>query len=212
ELAVVEQEAQLAAIEGVSFFVPDFMKQIVAELTFQARSSPDVSHASGVSVRMTISNYETLAANALRRALRHGDGQAVPRISDMRALRASTRGKIEFEYAASNRNEDEILEELSKRATKVVFDAVAGDLGVYKPIVDAFDKGWMVEVTDMTSAKEFVAGMDKIEGLRAAALKLSGGDSAPRIASAIELILEGLHLSNKLNKTSSERGVMYGNK
>jgi magnesium chelatase subunit I len=210
ELRVVEQEAHVVALEGAQIFVPDFMKKIVAELTFQARSSPDVSHASGVSVRMSISNYETLVANALRRALRHGDGQAVPRISDLRALRASTRGKIEFEYAASNRNEDEILDELWKRATKLVFDAVAGDISAYKPIVDAFDKGWMAEVSDMTPAKEFVEGMDKIEGLRAAALTLSGGDSAPRIASAIEFILEGLHLSNKLNKTTSEHGAVYG--
>jgi len=169
-----------------------------------------VSHASGVSVRMTISNYETLVANALRRAMRHGDGQAVPRISDLRALTASTQGKIEFEYAASHRNEGEIVDELWKRAIKVVFDAVAGDVAKYQPIVQAFEKGWMVELTDQTRAKEFVEGMDKIEGLRAAALQLSGGDAAPRIASAIELLFEGLHLGNKLNKTLSDRGAVYG--
>jgi magnesium chelatase subunit I len=212
ELRVVEQEAQLAAFEGVQIFVPEFMKNIVAELTFQARSSPDVSHASGVSVRMSISNHETLVSNSLRRALRHGDGQAVPRISDLRALRASTRGKIEFEYAASNRNDDDILDDLWKRATKVVWDSVAGDMAAYKPIIEAFDKGWNVEITDMTPAKEFVEGMDKITGLKAAALKLSGGDSAPRIASAIELIFEGLHLGNKLNKKVSEHGATYGHK
>jgi magnesium chelatase subunit I len=212
ELRIVEQEAHTASIEGVQTFLPDFMKKIVAELTFQARSSPDVSQASGVSVRMTISNYETLVANALRRAMRHGDGLAVPRVSDLRALRASTRGKIEFEYAASNRNEDEILDDLVKRATKKVFDSVAGDLAPYKSIIDAFDKGWMVEITDMTPAKEFADGMDKIAGLREAALKLAGSDAPPRVASAIELIFEGLHLSNKLNKTLSEHGVAYGHK
>jgi magnesium chelatase subunit I len=161
---------------------------------------------------MSIANYETLAANALRRAMRYGDGEAVPRISDLQALRASTRGKLEFELAANHRSEDEIILDLTKRATKVVFDAVAGDQAVLKPILTAFDKGWMVEVTDMTPAKEFVAGMDQIEGLRAAALRLSGGDSAPRIAAAIELIFEGLHLSNKLNKKLSDQGVVYGHK
>jgi magnesium chelatase subunit I len=210
ELRVVEQEANLASVEGVQIYVPDFMKQIVAEFTLQARSSPDVSHASGVSVRMSISNYETLVANALRRAMRHGDGQAVPRISDLRALRASTQGKIEFEYAAGHRNENEIFDELWKRATKVVFDSVARDVSAYQPIVDAFDKGWMVEVTDLTPAREFLDGLGNIAGLRPAALALAGGDSAPRIASAVELIFEGLHLSNKLNKTVSDRGVAYG--
>lgn len=212
ELRVVEQEAQIAAAPEVSIFIPEFMRQIVAELTLQARSSPDVSQASGVSVRMSIANYETLAANALRRALRHGDTEAVPRISDLRALVASTRGKLELELAADHKNEEEIVNELSKRATKVVFDAVAGDLSAYKSILAAFDKGWMVEVSDMTPAKEFVSGMDQIEGLRAAASRLAGGDSAPRIAAAIELIFEGLHLGNKLNKKLSEQGAVYGHK
>jgi magnesium chelatase subunit I len=210
ELAVVEQEAHVAGIEGVQIFVPAFMKRLITEITFQARTSPDVSQASGVSVRLSISNYETLIANSLRRAMRHGDGQAVPRVSDLGALRSSIMGKIEFEYAASSRSEDEIMEELVKRATKTVFDAAATELGALKPIVDAFNKGWMVELTDMSPPKEFVEGMDKIEGLRAAALKLSEGDAAPRVASAIEFILEGLHLSNQLNKTLSEHGSVYG--
>jgi magnesium chelatase subunit I len=211
EMLVVEQEAHVAGIEGVQIFVPSFMKAIISELTFQARSSPDVSQQSGVSVRLTISNYETLIANSLRRAMRHGDGQAVPRISDLGSLRSSINGKLEFEYGSSSRSESEVIDELMKRATKVVFDGLA-DLPGYKPIVDAFNQGWMVEVNDMTPPKEFVEGMDKIEGLRSAALRLAEGDSAPRVAAAIEFILEGLHLSNKLNKAQSERGATYGTK
>ena len=212
ELAVVEQEAHVAGIEGVQIFVPEFMKKLIAEITFQARTSPDVSQTSGVSVRLSISNYETLIANSLRRAMRHGDGQAVPRVSDLLALRSSILGKLELEYAANNRSENEILDDLIKRATKVVFDALVPEPQVYKPIVDAFNQGWMVEVSDMTPPKEFLEGMDKIEGLRTAALKLSEGDTAPRLASAIEFILEGLHLSNKLNKNPAERGAVYGTK
>ena len=210
ELTIVEQEAHVAGIEGVEIAIPEFMKKIITELTFQARTSPDVSQASGVSVRLTISNYETLIANALRRAMRHGDGQAVPRVSDLAALRSSITGKLELEYAASSRSEDEIVQELVKRATKIVFDSVAGDLAGYKPIVEAFNRGWMVELGDMTPAKEFVEGMDKIPGLREMALRLSGGDSAPRVAAAIELILEGLHLHNQLNKNPAEHGAVYG--
>ncbi|MDH5674792.1 MAG: sigma 54-interacting transcriptional regulator [Myxococcales bacterium] len=210
ELEIVEQEAEVAGVEGIETFIPDFMKRIVAELTFQARTSPDISQASGVSVRLSIANYETLAANALRRALYNGDGQAVPRISDLGALNASIAGKLEFEYAASSRSEGEIIEELLKRATRTVFDQLADSPEVYQPIVDAFNQGWMVEITDMTPAREFVEGMDKIGGLREAAMKLAGGDSPARLSSAIEFIFEGLHLSNKLNKTSTEQGAMYG--
>jgi magnesium chelatase subunit I len=161
-------------------------------------------------VRLSIANYETLIANALRRAMRHRDGQAVPRISDLRALYSSMMGKLEFEYASNNRSEDEIVDELIKRSVLTVFDSVCGETPAHKSVIDAFNNGWMVELTDMSPCKEFVEGMDKIEGLRAAALQVSDGDSAPRIASAIEFILEGLHLHNKLNKVTSERGVAYG--
>jgi magnesium chelatase subunit I len=210
ELEIVEREAHVFGIEGIEVSVPAFMKRILTEITFGARSSPDVSQASGVSVRLTISGYETLVANAQRRALRHGDGQAVPRISDLYALRSAVAGKLELEYAAANRPEGEIVEGLIKRATKTVFDAAVGDVDSLQPIVEAFDRGWMVEVTDMTPPREFVSGMDKIDGLRAAAARIAEGDSPPRMAGAIELLLEGLHLSNKLNKTAHEQGAVYG--
>ena len=79
ELDIVRQEAVTPVVEGIEDHLPGFMEDIVAELTFQARSSPDVNQASGVSVRMTIANYETLLANAMRRALRLGEREAVPR-------------------------------------------------------------------------------------------------------------------------------------
>ena len=104
ELAVVLQEAKLPAVDGITLHVPRFMQELVAELTLQARKSADVNQGSGVSVRMSIANYETLAANALRRALRLGEAEAVPRISDLAALAVSTAGKLELEYAGQERD------------------------------------------------------------------------------------------------------------
>jgi magnesium chelatase subunit I len=95
ELAVVLQEAKLPAVDGITLHVPRFMQELVAELTLQARKSADVNQGSGVSVRMSIANYETLAANALRRALRLGEAEAVPRISTSRRSK-SRPGKLEF--------------------------------------------------------------------------------------------------------------------
>jgi len=208
ELAIVRQEARLPAVDGVTAHVPPFMADVVAELTFQARHSVDVNQASGVSVRMSIANYETLAANALRRALRNGEGEAVPRISDLDALDASTSGKVEIEYTGADESEREILRDLVKRACKVVFDAACppDDLA---PVVEAFEQGWNVEVSSSMPAPEVLAGLDQIEGLREAAVRLAGGDRPERLASAVEFLLEGLHLSNRLNKSSRQGGARY---
>jgi len=208
ELAIVRQEVELAPADGVVLVVPPFMEDVIAEITFQARSSPDVNQASGVSVRLSIANYETLAANALRRSLRIGEAAAVPRISDLDALETSTLGKIELEYAGGERSEGDVVRELRKRACKRVFDRYVGAEAVAE-VTRAFDDGWKVEVSQRMPSREYLAGLDQIAPLREAAAKLAGGEEPAAIASAIEFLLEGLHLSNKLNKTEREHGARY---
>src|SRR5690242_15209894 len=96
EMAVVAQEARPLTAPGVQVTVPAYMAEVVAAITHQARRSSQVNQRSGVSVRLSIANHETMVANALRRALRLGEPEAVPRVSDLPALAASTGGKVEI--------------------------------------------------------------------------------------------------------------------
>jgi magnesium chelatase subunit I len=208
EIEVVRQEARPPRAEGVSVHVPRFTEELVAEITLQARSSPDVNQTSGVSVRMSIANQETLAANALRRALRCGEPEAVPRVSDLDALVQSTAGKLELEYAGEARSDTDVVRELIKRATRVVFDAWV-PVEAVAPVAEAFQQGWVVEVSSALPSAEYLQGLDQIRGLREVAARLAGGDSPARIAAGIEFVLEGLHLRNRLNKSTSEGGSRY---
>jgi magnesium chelatase subunit I len=209
ELAIVRQEARVPEAPGVRVLVPDFMADAIAELTLQARHSPDVNQASGVSVRMSIANYETLAANAVRRALALGESEAVPRITDLEALVTGTSGKLELEYAGEERSEGEVVRGLVSRGVRTVFDAIVPLEGMAS-VIDSFQQGWKVEVAADMRAVDYLDGLDEIPGLREAAARLAGGDSPERLASAIEFLLEGLHLSNRLNKSETERGSRYG--
>ena len=209
EIEIVRQESTLATADGIEVHVPDFMEEIVGEITFQARSSPDVSQSSGVSVRMSIANYETLVASAVRRALRNGESEAVPRISDLQALHASTTGKIELEYAGVETSEAELLDGMARRSAHSVFDEMI-ELDELDSVAKAFDEGWQVEVSAEMPAADYLVGLDEIDGLRAAAEKVAGGSSPGRMAAAIEFILEGLHLKNRLNKQGQPGGVRYG--
>ena len=208
EIQVMEQERTPVDLGGIEAHVPAFMKEIVGELTIQARQSPEVNQSSGVSVRASIANYETLIAQAAKRALRLGEREAVPRISDLHTLTTSMTGKIELEYAGTEQPESEVVAKLVKRAVKVVFDE-RFQLDELEAVVKAFQEGWKVEVGDTLRSEEYVEGLDQIAGLRAAVEKL-GGDGVPvRIASGVEFILEGLHLSNRLNKDVEGRRVLY---
>jgi magnesium chelatase subunit I len=209
ELAIVEQEARVPEAPGARVFVPAFMAAIIAEVTLQARQSPDVNQGSGVSVRMSLANYETLAANALRRALALGENEAVPRVTDLEALVTSTCGKLELEYAGEERSEGEVVRGLLRRAVRCVFDELVPLEGMAS-VIDSFHQGWKVEIAADMRAVDYLDGLDEIRGLREAAAQLAGGDSPERLASAIEFLLEGLHLQNRLNKAETERGARYG--
>ena len=209
EIEVMEQERTRTVGSEVESHVPTFIAEIVGELTLQARQSPDVSQISGVSVRASIANIETLIATAERRALMLGEREAVPRITDLVALAASMTGKLELEYGGgADARESEILEKLIRRAVKGVFDESL-QLEELAPIVASFEEGWKVEVGQSLPSAEYTLGMENIQGLRGVIEKLGEAGSPARIASAIEFILEGLHLSNKLNKELEGRRVVY---
>src|SRR3954453_15925406 len=137
EMAVVAQEARPLSAPGVQVTVPAYMAEVVAAITHQARRSAQVNQRSGVSVRLSIANQETLVANALRRALRHGETEVVPRVSDLDALVASTAGKVEFETVDDGR-EEQIVENLVKAAVLTVWRARC-NIGSLVDVVTAFE-------------------------------------------------------------------------
>jgi len=98
EISIMEQEASSLSQRGRKMRMPQFMKEITAQMTFEARKSSEINQSSGVSVRVTINNYESMISNAEKRALRLKEVEVVPRISDLHCLLASTSGKIEMEY------------------------------------------------------------------------------------------------------------------
>src|SRR3954466_3215011 len=104
EVQIATQEARPLTAPGIRVHVPEYMTEVVAQLSHLARSSPHINQHSGVSVRLTVSNSETLVANATRRALRHGEKEVVPRVSDLDALAASTSGKVEIEALEEGRD------------------------------------------------------------------------------------------------------------
>ena len=103
EMQIVRQEARPATIGDVQVHYPAFMEEIVAQISHLARANANVSQRSGVSVRVSVSNHELLAANAVRRGLRAGETMVAPRVSDLEALVASTAGKIEIESVDDGR-------------------------------------------------------------------------------------------------------------
>lgn len=194
EVDIMLAEANVLSLPDYSVTVPDYMAEVIAEVTHQARRSPDVNQRSGVSVRASISNYEALVANAFRRALMLNEAEVVPRISDLEYIYSSFQGKVEFE-AMEEGQEDKITQRIIQSACKAIFDQ-RHELADLQPIADAFNQGLTIEIGEAVYADDYAVIIDKISGL---ADRLTSTTPGTR-AAEVEFILEGLHLNKLLNK------------
>ena len=208
EIAIMRQErSRFEGQPGVpEVEEPAWMLEVVAELSHLARRSPEISQRSGVSVRVSIANLETMLANALKRAVRLGEGSAAPRVCDLGALIPSTAGKIELETLSDDASEDRVIDRLLSKALYNVFGRHV-EVDDLDPIVTAFDGGLVVETGEAVGSGEYVRWARQVPGLGDACRRLGAGSSAASTASAVEFLLEGLHLHRRLNK---DRGAPGG--
>jgi magnesium chelatase subunit I len=204
EIRIMDQEVRAPAGD-VPLRIPLYMKEIVAALTGELRRSPHVNHRSGVSVRYSIGNLETLAAAAVRRAARTGEPEAVPRTCDLPAVISSSLGRVEFDTIEEGR-EEEILARALKGAELEVFRTRLSGFD-FQPILSRFQTGFAVETSDLTSASDLLGAFGELPGLSRLLERLGVEEESPGVAaSAIEFALEGLHLSRRLNKDGDARG------
>jgi magnesium chelatase subunit I len=211
ERQIAVQEANTFPHESVNVDIPEFMEKIIATLSHVARENPNINQRSGVSVRLTVSNYETLIAGSLRRALLNEETYAVPRVSDLSSLVASTSGKIEIETLEDGR-ETEIIRHLIKQSVLEVFRE-AVDHTLCSPLLDEFENGAVVSAGDDISSTSYIGYLNKMEPFKPILenIGLSAADleNPAHVASGIEFILEGLHLSKMLNKDAVGDAGIY---
>jgi magnesium chelatase subunit I len=208
EIAIMEQEVPPREYGSRPLRVPVFLKEILGQLTLEARASTEINQVSGVSVRVTINNYESILSNAEKRALRLHEPEIVPRLSDLPSLFASTAGKIEVETVGEDLKEEEVIERLLNRAILKVFDKYV-NLESLKKVIEYFEQGWGVEISDAMSSGEYLEGIRAIPGLREGIQALGPFESPGLMAAAAEFLLEGLHLHQKLNKEREGGRYVY---
>jgi len=207
EISIMESESSHLETGEFEVVVPEYMKEIVAEISRLARRSPDVSQRSGVSVRASVANYEALLANALRRAIRLGSNVVVPRVSDLPFVIPSLQGKVEFETVEEGKDE-QILDRLIQGAVVSSFNRHLGDADT-ESIVEAFKSGLSVETGEAMAASEYIALLRTIDGLAEVVGRVTSDERPEVQASAVEFVLEGLHLNKRLNKDRVGGQALY---
>ena len=207
EIAIMHQEAHLPP-STKEIRVPWFIDDIVARVSHVARKSHVISQRSGVSVRLSIANYETVIASALRRTLRTGDAAVVPRVSDLSAIVQSTQGKIEFDTMDDN-DADQVIAALVGLAVRQCFSEHVL-LEEAPDIVDAFNAEVVVHTGDDLPDADYLAVLTAMPALEAPVRRVAGPNATDgEMASAAEFVLEGLYLTKRLAKDASGARALY---
>jgi magnesium chelatase subunit I len=205
-LAITRQEAWTERPGGLKVSIPDYVREVVEEVAFQARADRKIDKRSGVSQRLPISTLELVVSNAERRALQNGEGLVVPRVTDVFAALPSITGKFELEYEGELRGAEQVARDLIRSAVGSVFTGMFEGTDT-RTVVEWFDLGGSLPLSDGTPAAEVVSLTGGVQGLRELAehVGVPPGGSAPVVASAIDFVLEGLYAQKKISR-SEERG------
>jgi len=215
EIEIMDRERTRFDDDGAfQTIIPTYLKELIAEITALARKSPEINQRSGVSVRVSISNYENVISNALRRAIRLGEREVVPRVSDLPYLVASTSGKIELETMDEDGGEG-LIEKLVSKAVLNTFNRYF-QVQQFDEFLAKFKSGWSIEVSEGTKSSAYAEKTREIhspdremrgflEGLK----KIQCDSSPATLASGLEFILEGLYLHRRLNKESLNEKFFY---
>ena len=206
EISIMDQEATRFE-DDMTITVPQYMKEIVAEVSRLARRSPDINQRSGVSVRASVADYESLLANAQRRAISTGETEVVPRVSDLPYVIPAIAGKVEFETVEDGK-EEQILDKLIQGAVLAVFNRYFS-VSDFEDVVTRFKSGISTEVGDMMPSGNYDRVVKQVEGLSAHVAKVEPKASPAVQASIVEFILEGLHLNKRLNKDKVGGKLQY---
>ncbi|MFK7789558.1 MAG: magnesium chelatase, partial [Phycisphaeraceae bacterium] len=194
--------------------IPDYIHRVLEEAIVAARTSSHINQSSGVSVRTSVACLETIVSSAERRGILTDEDTVVARVCDLQHIFTSTRGKIELMMADdSEQAEDQLVGALLGEAVKKIFDQIV-DIDTYEDLATEFDQGLRLTVGDTAPAQELVDSMQHVEGLTAAAEALAKGleiDPADpgMLASAGEMLLEGLYVHNRLSKHAGPGSVAY---
>jgi magnesium chelatase subunit I len=205
-MAITRQEAWTERAGGLRVEIPDYVREVIEEVAFQARADRKIDKRSGVSQRLPISTLELIVSNAERRALSSGESMVVPRVTDLYAALPSITGKFELEYEGELRGAEQVARDLIRSSVGSVFTGMFEGQDT-RTVVEWFDLGGSLPLGDTSSAEEVVAQSRGVQGLRELAehVRLKPGAPAPVVASAIDFVLEGLYAQKKISR-NDERG------
>ncbi len=204
-LAITKQEAWTARHgpdAAVTIDVPDFVREVVEEVAFQARQDSKVDKRSGVSQRLPISLLENVVSNAERRAVLARETLVVPRVTDVYAALPAITGKFELEYEGELRGADNVARDIIRAAVGNVFGGYFAGADL-RQVTEWFDLGGTLQIDDTLDAATLLVRTAEVQGLRdlVSQIGIVAETPAPLVAASVDFVLEGLYAQKKIARS-----------
>lgn len=208
-IAITSQEAAVDLEGDYPVVVPYFMREIIEQITVQARKSKYIDHQSGVSARFSIANFKTMVASARQRGVLLSEKPAAPRISDLGHLYSSSLGKLELDLMGSHQmSERQVLDAVIAEAIGVVFSEYVDKHGLAE-IAEIFGKGVRVEVGDLLPSAAYAERLHRVPPLWDKAFEVNAAENEAVRASCIEFVLAGLYATDQISRAQSHGVITY---
>jgi magnesium chelatase subunit I len=228
-IRITEQEAHISR-NGKRIPIPQFLREIIEQVAFEARKSEFVDQKSGVSARLTIAAMENLVSNAERRAIMVSEPAVIPRMCDLPHVLPGLIGKIELVFEGEQEGSVKVGKALVGKAVREIFRRYfpdplrkrarqagegpgaprAGDEGEYEKIIQWFEAGNTIEVVDDMPGASYRKEMEKVKGLRDLVQRhMPDADRETELPVLMEFVLEGLHQNSKIAKDEVDHVTSY---
>jgi len=215
---ITSQEAKLVEGQAESVYVPDLAKDLLEQISFEARKSEYVDVKSGISARMSITAYENLLSTAERRALLIGDENTSVRLSDFIGIIPAITGKVELVYEGEQEGADFVANELLNSAIKTLFPDYfpkveklekQGEETPYDDLISWFFNGDGFELLDDFDDATYKAKLDEVKPLDTLIADYQPEIDPRDVYFEKEFILWGLTQFKKLSKYRYAEGLQF---
>jgi magnesium chelatase subunit I len=205
-MTITNQEAWTKRDSAIKVDIPDYLREVIEEIAFQAREDKRVDRRSGVSQRLPITALESVVSSAEQHSVRSGEAHAVARVADVYAALPAITGKLELEYEGELKGAETIARELIRAAVGRVFSKHFADVN-FQLVVQWFESGGELKIPDIATTNQRFRQLGQIPNLleHTGKLGVANRKEEAAAAAAAEMILEGLWAHRRIGR-SEERG------
>lgn len=215
---ITQQEASLDAAQEKGIHIPELARDLLEQISFEARSSDYVDRKSGVSARTSITAFENLVSTAERRMLRSGESQTTVRLSDFMGVVPAVTGKIELVYEGEQEGAASVAVHLLEEAVKTRFASLFPEIkklerkdaeSPYDSLTQWFFEGEGLELDDDLPDTQYRARLDAVAPLEQLILTHQPDMDPISRYFAKEMVLWGLVSYEKLSKSRFSDGFQF---